>query len=191
MKRLATLTAACALAAAAQVATAAPTTYAIDGKHTFAYFSYNHLGLTYQTHGFKKVSGTVILDPENGTGQVDVVIDAKSLDTGYDDFNSHMQGADFFDTAKHPSITFKSTKVTYVGTAIQTIEGNLTIKGVTKPVGFVVSNYVCKPHPMLKKEACGANALAQIQRSAFNMGKYAPGVSDDVTLNIMVEAIKQ
>lgn len=189
MKRLATLTF-CALAAFG-TAHAASTTYAIDGKHTFAYFSYNHLGLTYQTHGFNKVTGTVSLDPENGSGDVDVTIDVNSLDAGYDDFKQHLLGADFFDAGKFPTITFKSNKVTWVGGAVQTVQGDMTIKGITKPVGFVVSNFICKQHPIYKKEACGANALAQISRTAFGMPKFVPGVADDVTLNIMVEAIKK
>lgn len=190
MKRLATLTA-CLFAAALGTAHAAPITYTIDGKHTFAYFSYNHLGLTYQTHGFNKVSGKIVLDQENTSGEADISIDAKSLDTGYADFNSHLQGPDFFDTAKYPTITYKAKKFNFAGAALQTIEGDMTIKGITKPVAFVVSNFVCKQHPMLKKDACGANALAQISRTAFGMSKYVPGVADDVTLNIMVEAIKQ
>ena len=71
------------------------------------------------------------------------------------------------------------------------MEGNLTLKGVTKPVTLTVTSFTCAPHPMLKKDACGANATAKIKRSEFNAGKYAPAVSDDVTLTFAIEAIKQ
>jgi polyisoprenoid-binding protein YceI len=71
------------------------------------------------------------------------------------------------------------------------LENNLTVKGVTKPVTLTVTSFQEMPHPMLKKDAIGANAVAKIKRSDFNMGKYAPHVSDDVTLNIAVEAVKE
>jgi polyisoprenoid-binding protein YceI len=68
---------------------------------------------------------------------------------------------------------------------------NLTIKGVTKSVKLVITSFMCMPHPMAKKDACGANATATIKRSDFNMGKYAPLVSDEVVLTIPVESLKQ
>ena len=105
-------------------------------------------------------------------------------------FNGHLQGEDYFDTAKYPTITFKSTAVRFDGDQPATVEGNLTIKGVTRPVSLAVTSFQAKPHPTLKKDAIGANAVARIKRSDFNMGKYAPGVSDEVTLLIAVEAIK-
>lgn len=179
-----------ALVATAGSVHAAPTTYTIDSTHTSAFFSYDHLGLTYQTQGFKKLSGKVTIDPETATGEADVTVDVKSLDTGVKAFTEHLHGPDFFDSAKFPTMNFKSTKFNYAGTALQTMEGNLTIKGITKPVIFAVSNYVCKQHPMLKKEACGANAITQISRTAWGLGKFTPGVGDDVTLNIMIEAVK-
>ncbi|MDP2056732.1 MAG: YceI family protein, partial [Thiobacillus sp.] len=109
MKRLATLTALAAFAAAAQ---AAPVTYVIDNSHTYPHFSYNHLGFSNQTQKFDKTSGKVVLDLAAKTGSVDVTIDATSVNTGYALFNEHIQAADYFDTAKHPTITFKSSKMT-------------------------------------------------------------------------------
>jgi len=74
---------------------------------------------------------------------------------------------------------------------VVSVDGNLTIKGVTKPVTLAITSFQCMPHPMLKKDACGANATAVIKRSEFNAGKYAPYVGDEVTLTIAVEAIKE
>ena len=166
-------------------------TYVTDANHTFARFSYNHIGFSTQESRFNKTGGTVDFDPVKHQGAVDVTIDTTSVDTGSDIFNGHIQGADFLDTAKYPVATFKSTAVKFDGDKPVTIEGNLTLKGITKPVTLTVTSFKAMPHPMLKKEALGADATAVIKRSDFNMGKYAPAVSDDVTLTISVEAIKK
>lgn len=170
---------------------AAPETYVLDTTHTFSRFSYSHFGYSTQLSRFDKTTGTVVFDKEAHTGAVDVTIDMKSVDTGFPVFNEHIQGADFLDTAKYPTATFKSTKVIFEGEKPSKIEGNLTIKGVTKPVTLTVSSFLAMPHPMLKKDAIGANATTVIKRSEFNAGKYAPHVGDDVTISIALEAIKQ
>ncbi len=170
---------------------AAPETYVIDGKHTLPRFEYSHFGYSTQLSRFDNASGKIILDRAAKTGSVDVVIDAKSVNTGSALFNEHIQGEDFFDTAKYPSITFKSNSLKFDGDKLVAVEGKLTVKGVTKPVTLNVTSFQCMPHPMLKKDACGANATAKIKRSEFNAGKYAPNVGDEVTLVIPVEAIKE
>lgn len=188
MKKLAILA---ALAALSGAASAAPTTYVIDGTHTLPRFSYSHFGYSTQLSRFDTTSGSITIDPAAGTGSVDVTIDAKSVDSGYPTFNGHLQDADFFDTDKYPTITFKSDKVKFADAKVVEVDGDLTIKGITKPVALTVTSFLCMPHPIVKKPACGANATAVIKRSDFNMGKYAPYVSDEVTLTIPVEAIAQ
>ena len=187
MKKLITLAIAATLSTAAF---AAPETYTIEGTHTFPRFEYSHFGYSLQQSRFDKTTGSITLDKAARTGAVDVTIDATSVNTGYPLFNQHIQGEDFFDTAKYPTITYKSTKVNFDGDKPATIEGNLTVKGITKPVTLTVTSFHCMPHPMLKKDACGANATATIKRSEFNAGKYAPYVGDDVKLTIAVEAYK-
>lgn len=172
-------------------ATAAPETYVIDGSHTFPRFEYSHFGYSNQVSRFDTTTGKVVIDNAAKTGSVDVTIDTKSVNTGFPVFNNHIQGEDFFDTAKYPTITYKSTKLNFAGDKLASVDGNLTIKGVTKPVTLTVTSFQCMPHPMAKKDACGANATAKILRSAFNAGKYAPHVSDEVTLTIAIEAIKE
>lgn len=188
MKKIATLIAALTLAAPAF---AAPETYNVDSTHTFARFSYSHFGMSTQLSKFNKTTGTVVLDKAAKTGSVDVVIDTKSVDTGYDTFNEHIQGEDFLDTAKYPTATFKSTKVVFEGDKPVSVEGNLTLKGVTKPVTLTVTSFQAMPHPMLKKDAIGANAWTVVKRSEFNAGKYAPYVGDEVRIEVAIEAIKQ
>lgn len=179
-----------AAAAAAPVA-AAPETYTIDGDHTFPRFSYNHFGYSTQLSRFDKTTGKVVFDRAAKTGSVDIVIDAKSVDTGNATFNEHIQEEDFLNTAKYPTATFRSTKVIFEGDKPVAIEGKLTLKGVTKPVTLTVTSFQAMPHPMLKKDAIGANAWTVVKRSDFNMGKYAPHVGDDVRIDIAIEAIKQ
>ena len=192
MQKLTKLTAALILAAvAAAPALAAPETYVVDGTHTFPRFSYNHLGYSIQMSRFDKATGTVTLDKAAKTAAVDIVIDTKSVNTGSATFNEHIQGEDFLDTAKHPTATFKSTKVNFDGDKPASIEGNLTLKGVTKPVTLTVTNFKAAPHPMLKKDAIGANATTKVKRTDFNMGKNAPYVGDEVTIDIAIEAVKQ
>ena len=190
MNKLALVVSACALSAVSAAAFAAPETYNIDPTHTFPRFEYNHFGYSNQQHRFDRTNGKIILDRAAKTGSVDVTIDAKSVNTGYALFNGHIQGEDYFNTEKYPAITFKSTAVKFDGDKPVAVDGNLTIKGVTKPVTLTVTNFHSMPHPMLKKDALGANAVAKVKRSEFNMGKNVPYVGDEVTLNIAVEAIK-
>ena len=191
MNKLALVVSACALSALSASALAAPETYNVDPTHTFPRFEYNHFGYSNQQHRFDRTSGKIILDRAAKTGSVDVTIDAKSVNTGYALFNGHIQGEDYFNTEKYPAITFKSTAVKFDGDKPVAVDGNLTIKGVTKPVTLIVTNFHSMPHPMLKKDALGANAVAKVKRSEFNMGKNVPYVGDEVTLNIAVEAIKE
>jgi len=190
MKSLKQLSLATALfAALAGSAIAAPVTYNVDGSHTFPRFSYSHFGYSTQLSSFKNTSGKVVFDAEAKTGSVDITIDMKSVNTGFEDFNGHIQGEDFLDTAKFPTATFKSTKVTFEGDKPKSIDGVLTIKGVSKPVTLTVTSFLAMPHPMMKKPALGANAFTTIKRSEFNAGKFVPYVGDEVRIDIAIEAI--
>ena len=170
---------------------AAPETYLIDNSHTYPRFSYSHFGFSTQLSRFDKTSGSITIDRTAKTGSVNVTIDTPSVDTGHAVFNEHIQGADFLDTAKYPTATFISDKVNFAGDKVASVEGVLTLKGISKPVTLTVTSFQCMPHPMLKKDACGANATATVKRTEFNMGKYAPHVGDEVTLSIAVEAVKE
>ena len=185
------LSAALALSSLALVSQAAPQSYSIDSTHTFPRFSYSHFGYSTQLSSFSNTKGTIVLDAQARTASVDVEIDIKSVNTGFADFNEHLQGADFLDSARFPKATFKSTRVVFEGDKPTAIEGQLTIKGVTKPVTLTVTSFQAMPHPMLKKPALGANAFTQIKRSEFNAGKYVPYVADEVRIDIAIEAIGQ
>ena len=172
-------------------ALAAPETFVLDNNHTFPSFSYSHLGYSIQTSRFNKTSGKVVMDKAARTGSVDVTIDMKSVDTGSTLFNEHIQGEDYLDTAKFPTATFKSTAVKFDGDKPVAVDGNLTMKGVTKPVTLKLTGFHTMTHPMAKRDAIGANATTTVKRSEFNAGKNVPYVGDEVTIGIAIEAIKE
>ncbi len=173
------------------LAVAAPETYVIEPTHSMPRFEYSHLGYSIQLSRFDKISGTITIDRAKHTGALNVEIDATSVNTGSAMFNTHIQAADLFDTEMFPTITYKSNKLTFEGDKVVAVEGDLTVKGTTKPVKLTVNSFMCMPHPMVKKEACGATATAKIKRSDFGVSKGVPYVGDEVTLTIPVEAIKQ
>jgi polyisoprenoid-binding protein YceI len=192
MKNLSKLTTALILATAvAAPALAAPETFNVEPTHTYPRFSYSHFGYSVQLSRFDKTSGKVVFDKDAKTGSVDITIETKSVSTGAATFNEHIQGEDFLDTAKFPTATFKSIKVVFEGDKPAKIEGNLTLKGITKPVTLTVTSFHTMPHPMVKKDALGANAFTTVKRTDFNMGKNAPYVGDEVRIDIAIEAIKE
>jgi polyisoprenoid-binding protein YceI len=172
-------------------AMAAPVSYGVEPNHTFPRFSYTHLGFTTQQSRFDKTTGTVVYDKEGRAGSVDIKIDTSSVSTGSTLFNQHIQAEDFLDTAKYPTVTFKSTKVNFDGDKPVSIEGDLTMKGITKRVTLTVTRFLAAPHPIQKKDTIGADAYTIVKRTDFNMGKYAPAVSDEVRIDIAIEALKQ
>lgn len=176
---------------ASAAASAATVTYEIDPEHTFPSFEADHMGgLSVWRGKFNKSSGKVTLDKAAGTGTVDVTIDVTSVDFGHDVLNEHAQDADLFDTAKYPQATYKGRLEGFVDGEPTRVAGELTLHGVTRPVELEIKSFKCMPHPMLKREVCGADAYAVIQRDAFGMdaGKDY-GFSMDVTLRIQIEAI--
>ena len=92
---------------------------------------------------------------------------------------------------RQATVTFTSNKLKFKGEDLVAVDGTLTLKGISKPVTLKVTSFQCMPHPMLNKEACGANATTVVKRTDFNMGKYAPHVGDEVTITLPVEAVKE
>jgi polyisoprenoid-binding protein YceI len=186
MKRLAILTALVAFTATAQ---AAPETYVIDNNQTVANFSFSYLGMSSQTNKFDKTSGKVVFDRAAKTGSAEVSIDATSINTGVALFNAQIQSEDFFDTARYPVITFKSSNMTLDGDQMS-LAGDLTIKGVTKPVTLAVTRFRCTAYSGPQGDTCMANATVTIKRSDFNMGKFSFLASNDVTLSLAIGAVR-
>ena len=189
-KSILTLAAAAALAAgAAHAETAA---YAIDPTHTFATFEISHFGASVNRGRFDKKEGSVQFDRAGKTGKVDVTIDTTSINSGTAAFDRHLQSADLFDAAKYPTIKFVSDKFVFTGDKVSEVSGNLTLLGKTQPVTLKANQFNCYQSPMLKREVCGGDFEATIDRTAFGMNYgIAWGFPKDVRLVIQVEAVKQ
>jgi polyisoprenoid-binding protein YceI len=180
-----------ALATAIAAPAFAADTYNIDAFHTFPTFEVNHLGFSTQRGRFDKTSGTVMLDTAAKKGSIDLTIEVSSLNMGFAVWNEHMAADGFFNTAKYPTITFKSNKLIFEGDKVVGAEGDFTLLGVTKPVKLTVSNFKCGENPFNKKAMCGADITTTIKRSDFGMTKALPAVGDEIKISSAVEAFKQ
>lgn len=169
---------------------AAPEAYTIDPEHTYPNFTINHLGFSTMYGRFGTTKGKISWDKAAKTASVDITIDAASIDTGFKKRDDHLRSPDFLSVAEFPEITFKSSKVAFDGDTKATIEGNLTIKGVTKPVTLQVTHMHCGVHPMNKKNVCGFDATGKIKRSDFGVNFALPAVGDEMNLFLEVEAVK-
>ena len=166
--------------------------YEPDPDHTFAYFEFNHLGFSTQRDRFDKVDATITLDLENHAGSVDVSIDVHSVSTGSLLFDQVLQSDMFFDADKFPVISFKSSRLSFGKfDDVTAVEGDLTIKGISRPVTLTVSHFRCAMHPLLRRQACGLNASGKLRRSEFNLGRFVPLISDEITLHVAMEALKR
>ena len=183
------LTIGLAVATATTFAMAKPVAYQIDPTHTATVFSWNHFGFSTPSANFSDIQGVINVDnAKPANSYVNVTIPLSSLNTNVKALDEHLQGADFFDAAKYPKITFKSTKVQAVGANKYKITGDLTIKNVTKPVVLDAVLNKQGEHPMTKAQSIGFNATTSFDRSAFGVGAYVPNVGDKITVNITTEA---
>jgi polyisoprenoid-binding protein YceI len=164
--------------------------YKVDPEHTYPSFAADHMGLDQWRGKFKSTSGTITLDKQKGEGTVDLAIDPASIDYGLDKLNEWAKSAQFLDVAKYPHASYKGKLVDFRDGAPSRVEGELTLHGVTRPVPLQIKMFKCIPHPILKRELCGAEASATIQRDQFGLDSGREyGFKMDVALDIQVEAI--
>lgn len=166
--------------------------YAIEPSHTFVTFEISHFGTSTNRGRFDKKEGTVQLDTAAKTGKVELTIQANSINTGTEAFNKHLQSPDLFDAAQYPTVHFAGDKFSFNGDKVTEVAGNLTLHGKTNPVTLKALNYNCYINPMLKRQVCGGDFEATIDRTAYGMDygiQY--GFPKEVHLVIQVEAIKQ
>jgi polyisoprenoid-binding protein YceI len=174
--------------------------YTIDPAHTSVLFRVSHVGFSNYTARFKRASAQLQLDPKNlAASSVTVTIDAKSLETDYPnvaevDFNAELTGEQWLDAAKYPDITFRSTKVEVTGARTMRIHGDLTIRGVTRPITLETRlNGGYAGHPMDKHARVGFSAHGTLKRSEYGIafGIPAPGttfgVGDEVEVIVETE----
>jgi polyisoprenoid-binding protein YceI len=167
-------------------------TYKVDPAHTYPSFEADHFGGLSNWRGkFDKTEGAIVVDRANKTGNVDITIDTTSLDFGHAKLNEHAKSPDMFDVAKYPTATYKG-KLVFKGDVPTSVDGELTLHGVTKPVTLHINQFKCIQHPMLKREVCGADASATFNRADFGVDYGVKmGFKPEVKLAIQVEAVKQ
>ena len=175
----------------AQAALAAPTTYQIEPTHTYPSFAADHMGgLSVWRGKFNKTSGSVTFDKAAQQGSVDITVDIDSIDYGFDLMNTKAKSEELFDAAKYPTATYKGKLAGFKKGVPTKVMGDLTLRGITKPVQLNILSFKCMPHPMVKREVCGADAMATFKRDDFGMAAGKDwGFKMDVTLRIQVEAL--
>lgn len=176
---------------AAMPATAAEVRYELDPAHTFPSFEADHLGgLSVWRGKFNRSRGWVTLDREAGDGRLEVVVETGSVDFGLDAMDQHARGPDLLDVDRHPEARYTGRLAGFADGRPTRVEGELTLRGVTRPLALEILAFQCMPHPLHGRELCGADALARFQRDDFGIdaGK-AYGFDMAVTLRIQVEAV--
>jgi polyisoprenoid-binding protein YceI len=178
-------------------AVAAPDTYTLDPYHTFPSFTVDHLGISTIYGRFDKTSGKFTIDRASKSGAVDLAVETASVGTGDADKGTrarsrdeHLRSADFFNVAEHPKMLYKATQVTFNGDNPATIEGQLTMLGVTKPLVLTVQRFKCNGAAAPARERCGGNATGKFNRSDFGMKTGIPSVGDEITMTISFEGLK-
>lgn len=172
-----------------QVAAAAGETYTMDPGHTSVIVAWTHFGFSHPTASISDVTGKITFDKADpAKSKVDVTLPIKTIDTHVPALTKEFMAADYFDVAEFPSATFHSTKVTATGDNKFDVEGNLTIKGITKPVVLHAVLNKQDMHPMVKKQAIGFDAVTTIKRSDFKVDQFIPAVSDEIAIAISTEA---
>ena len=166
--------------------------YAIDPTHTFVTFEISHFGASVNRARFDKKEGTVQFDRAGKSGTVEISFDATSVNSGTPAFDKHLQSADLFNAAQHPKITFVSDKFSFNGDKVSEVSGQLTLLGKTAPVTLKATQFNCYDSPMLKREVCGGDFEATIDRTQWGMNYGVDwGFSKHVRLVVQVEAVKQ
>lgn len=178
-------------------AAANPEQFTLDPFHTYPNFTVEHWGFSTLHGRFDKSAGKFTLDRKARTGSVELVVDTASINTGDNEKlgrprsrDEHLRAADFFNSAEFPKMFFKSTKVVFSGDYPSSLDGQLTLLGVTRPVTFKLDRFKCGPNPYNKKDRCGGNASGRIKRSDFGMKMAIPAVGDEITLMVEFEGEK-
>ncbi len=175
---------------AAPLAQAAPVTYDIAPTHTYPIFEADHMGLSFWRGKLNKSRGTVVYDKASGAGSVDVQMELASIDFGLDAMNAWARGDKFFNVDKNPAATFKGRFDGATAGVPTRVLGELTLNGQTRPLTLTVNQLKCIPHPMLKRDFCGADATGSFNREDFGLSAGKDwGFKMDVQLRIQVEAV--
>ena len=171
-------------------APAAAARYKVDPDHTFPSLEFSHMGISVWRGKFNRTTGTFDYDKAARKGTVNVSVATDSIDFGLDSMHEYAVKPDWLDVAKYPAMTYTGTLV-FKGDKAVAVEGQLTLRGVTRPLTLVVNSFTCIDHPFYKKDVCGADAEGELNRADFGMTQFAEGEAGKVRLRIQVEAIQE
>ncbi|HZO22355.1 MAG TPA: YceI family protein [Steroidobacteraceae bacterium] len=190
LKRAAMLTALAALLGASTLS-AEEVHYTLDPMHTYPSFEADHFGVSTWRGKMKHSKGTVTLDRAGHSGTVNITIDPASIDFGLDALNSWAVGPEFLNTSQYPQAAYVGRFTHFNGDVPTQVDGELTLHGITRPVSLTLTSFACKPHPLLKREWCGADAFATFQRDQFGLSAGKDyGFKMEVNLRIQVEGMR-
>ncbi|HVY08106.1 MAG TPA: YceI family protein [Burkholderiales bacterium] len=165
--------------------------YTVDPMHTYPSLEFSHMGMSIWRGKFNKSSGRIVLDRVAKTGTVDVTIDVASISFGLAAMDEKARSDDFFNVEKFPTATYKGS-IRFAGEKPKSVEGSITLMGVTRPANLKINLFNCMPHPMLKREFCGADAEGDMNWGEYGMkmSQYGQGDAGMVHLRIQVEALR-
>lgn len=159
--------------------------FGFDKGHSQIRFQWDYQGLIDMSAGFTEFDGVISFDPENiSASSVNVTIKSESISTGNTEFDGHLKSDEFFDVKKFPTITFISKEVKQTGPESASITGDLTIKGITKPVVLDAQLNFSGAHPSKEYTTAGFSISTDLLRSEFDLGAYGPAISDSVNISI-------
>ena len=166
--------------------------YKLDPSHTNARFYIDHFNTSTNHGGFYGIEGDISFAEENMTGEINVSIPVKTLNTGFADFDGHILSADILDAENHPTIEFKSTKLNFEDKKLTSVEGDLTMKGQTHPVELKATKFNCYESPMLNADVCGGDFETTIDRTQWGVDYLVKeGMDKMLRLELQVEGVKQ
>lgn len=183
--------AALACVAVVECALAAPETYTLQPSHTVPMFAVSHEGVSTQRGLFGRAAGTVTLDRAAKSGTIDVAVDTTSLVTGDAQLDRVLAGEDFLDSARYPAATFRATRMLFDGERPVGADGELTLRGVTRPVHLDIGPVKCGQEFVTHRPICGTDIGATFKRSAFGITAFARDIGDDVVLTIQAEGVRE
>ncbi|CUH63025.1 hypothetical protein TG4357_00436 [Thalassovita gelatinovora] len=182
---------AASLVLSAGFAAAEPVKYVLDSSHSQILFSYNHLGFSTGYGMFSGFEGEIQFDAADpAASSVSVSMPVTSMITGWAERFDHFMSPDFFDATDDEMVSFASTAIEVTGDTTAKISGDLTLNGITKPVVLDAKLNQSGDHPMAGKPWAGFDATTSLMRSDYDLGKFAPYISDEVELKISIEAMK-
>lgn len=169
---------------------AAEETFTITPANTVPSFEVNHMGFSSQRGGFKRTHGKVVMDPQKRMGTVDITIDADSINTGIKQLDEVLREMDFLNVRQHPTLTFRSSRLKFNSDTLVSVDGVITLLGVSRPITLKVTHYQCGIDVASARYICDVDAEATFKRSDHGMATLIPMVSDEVKLRIKVNAAR-